>query len=104
MNCIHNQRSRYTSGYYCRDCRVFFDANSPTYRSGELLDSIWMVLNNINAERVRAKEPKIKEVADLKEEIGIGLKHKNYEDIIQRAEIVMSKYGKNSESAVVMIG
>lgn len=101
--CLHNQRSRFTNGFYCRECLEFFDKDSPTYRSGELLSSIWMVLHNINVDRHRAELESLEEVASLKEEIGIGKKHDNYEDIISRAEIVMAKYGKSSESASVTL-
>lgn len=103
IGCRHNVRSRYTHGFYCRDCQMFFDKDSPTYRSDELLSSIWMVLNNINADRCRAGLDVLKDVADLKEEIGIGEAHENYEDIIFRAEAVISKYGRNNDSASITL-
>lgn len=99
QECIHNARCRYHDGFLCEDCKTFFGKDSPTYRSDELLSSIWMVLNNINADRHRAGLESLEDVAKLKEEIGIGKKHDNYEDIISRAEIIMAKHGKNSGSA-----
>lgn len=98
-NCKHNRRSRYPDGFYCEDCRKFFPKSSPTYRSGELLDTIWMVLNNINAERGQRGLEYYSDVEKMKDKIGIGIKHDNYEEIIAEAEIIMTKYNKGSESA-----
>lgn len=97
--CTHNHRARYTHGFYCEDCDTFFDKKSPTYRSTELLSNIWMVLWNINADRVRARQRKIAEVTRLMNKVGIGVRHKDYESLIAEAERMMKKYGKNSESA-----
>ncbi len=101
--CSHNHRTRYDTGFYCEDCLTFFTKDSPTYRSDELLSSIWMVLNNINAQRCRNNLKPLQDVADLKDEIGIGKKHLNYEDIILRAEVVMKMNGKNSDSASMIL-
>ena len=103
VSCVHNVRCRYTDGFYCKDCGTFFSKDSATFRSDELLSSIWMVLHNINAERCRDGLVPLGDVADLKDEIGIGKSHANYEDIIRRAELVMTKYGKNSGSASVTL-
>jgi hypothetical protein len=102
-DCVHNARSRSANGFYCRDCATFFSKDTPTYRSGELLSSIWMVLHNINVDRYRKDLPPIPEVASMIEEIGIGKEHDNYEDIIFRAENIMKKFGKNSESAMLTL-
>lgn len=99
MSCRHNARCRYTHGFYCEDCHTFFSKDSPTYRSDELLSSIWMVLHNINAELGQADKEPIEEVTELADRIGIGIKHDNYEELITEAEKLMVKYGKNSESA-----
>lgn len=101
--CIHNQRMRYSNGYFCEDCGKFFNKDSPTYRQTELLSSIWMVLWNINAERCRAGLDKISEVANLADEIGFGKLHENYEELISKAETLMAKYGKNSDSATLIL-
>ena len=103
VDCQHNQRSRYTSGFYCKDCDTFFSKDSKTYRSSELMSSIWMVLNNINVDRSRRGLPLCGDVAALKDEIGIGKAHDNYEDIIRRAELVMAKHGKTSDSAYMTL-
>ena len=102
-DCIHNARVRSTKGFYCRDCEEFFNKDSPTYRSGELLSSIWMVLHNINAARGRGNLEYFEDVTQLKEEIGLGKKHDNYEELISKAEVIMRKYGKNSDSARVIL-
>jgi len=104
VSCNHNARCRYTDGFYCEDCKIFFNKDSSTYRSGEMLSSIWMVLHNINVDRHRNSLPELKDVAEIKEEIGVGKRHDNYEDIIARAEVVMTKYGKNADSAVMTLG
>lgn len=101
--CRHNQRTRYTNGYYCNDCNQFFSKDSPTYRGTELLTSIWMVLNNINAERLQAGLPVIEEVQALRDKIGFCVKRRNPEKLIAAAEIMMAKYGVNSESASVVL-
>lgn len=102
-NCRHNHRYRWTHGFHCEDCDTFFHKNSPTYRSDELLSSIWMVLNNINVDEIRANRKKIPKVEKMKTKIGIGKNHTDYESIISEAEEIMAKYGKNSSSAVVQI-
>lgn len=101
MRCIHNQRMRYTHGYYCEDCKTFFGKNTPTYRSTEMLSDIWMVLNNINVDLYREGKEKDEDVTALKERIGINKRHEDYEDIIREAELLMAKYAKDSESASI---
>lgn len=105
MECIHNARIRYTSGFYCEDCKTFFGKDTPTYRKDELLDSIWMVLNNINANRYRAGLEPHKDVADMKERIGIYKDHSHdYEEIIAESEVIVRKYGNTFESADFVLG
>jgi len=105
MKCIHNHRCRYTDGFYCEDCNTFFGKDTPTYRSGELLSSIWMVLHNINVDRVRAGNVVDVDVLSLKDEIGIGIgkKHENFEELISKAEIIMTNHLKNSNSASITL-
>lgn len=95
--CIHNVRCRYTNGFYCEDCNTFFSRESKTYRSNELLSSIWMVLHNLYIDN------KDKELLVMKQKIGIGIKHKNYEELINESEILMQKYNVNSKSAYLEI-
>ena len=99
--CKHNNRCRYMTGFQCEDCDTFFELSSPTYRSDELLSSIWMVLHNINAARGQAGESLYPAVELMLDKIGIGVKHGNYEELISEAEFVMKAHGVNSESANV---
>ena len=101
--CTHNQRCRYTDGFYCEDCKTFFPRDSATYRSGQLLSSIWMVLHNINAERGRRSLPYFDDVTVIKGKIGIGKKHENFEELITEAELVMKNHGVTSRSATVLL-
>jgi hypothetical protein len=39
----------------------------------------------------------------MKDEIGIGIKHDYYEELISKAEVIMAKYGKNSDSATIIL-
>ena len=103
MECKHNQRSRYTDGFFCDNCQTFFSKESPTYRKDEYLSRLWMVLNNINVDLFRAGKEKLKDVSDIKEEIGIGLVHDNFEDIITRAEAIIKKYNSTPDSATVLL-
>jgi len=98
MKCVHNQRCRYTDGFYCEDCNTYFGESSPTYRSGELLSSLWMVMHNINAEASR-EGGTITEAIEMRDKIGIRTKHENYEEIIAEAELIAKKYGKDAKSA-----
>ncbi len=100
-DCIHNKITRYTDGFYCNDCNNFFDSSSKTYRKSQLLSNIWMVLNNIIVDEHGKSGNDIKEVLEMRDEIGIELQHENYEEIISKAEIIMNKYGKNHDSASI---
>ncbi len=101
FKCKHNNKCRYTHGFYCEDCNKFFSKGSLIYRSTELLCDIWMVLHNINADRNRKGLPDDKEVSMMINKIGIGKKHKNYEAIIIQAEKIMTRYHVTSDSASV---
>ena len=103
-NCIHNQRTRYTDGFFCKDCSTFFGNDSPTYRSGELMSDLWMVLNNINVGLSRGGQERDPEVSAMIDEIGICVAHENYEEIITKAEKIMNKYQKDSNSASITLG
>ncbi len=103
MECKHNQRCRYTHGFFCENCSTFFDKASATYRSGELLSSIWMVLHNISVGSRRAGGGDDAEVAAMLEKIGIGKSHENHEELIAEAEEIMEKYGVDSDSAMMRL-
>ena len=99
----HNSRCRYTDGFFCEDCNTFFHKDSPTYRGGELLSSIHMVIGNIKSDFIIAKSPVPQEIDGMLDKIGIGVVHENYEELIAEAELIMTKYGKTSESASVTL-
>lgn len=104
--CEHNQRSRYVHGFLCKDCNRFFCRSSPTYRSGELLSTLWMVLNNINANSVQGGGPRIDDALAMRDKIGKRCKvpnHDDYETLIAEAEMIMAKYGVTEESAEVVL-
>ena len=103
MECAHNQRCRYTHGFYCEDCNTFFDTGSATYRSGEMLDSIWTVLHNINAGSLQAVGMGVAEALAMRDKIGSGLRHENYEALIAEAEEVMTRHGVTDKSACVIL-
>ncbi len=103
MECRHNSKCRYTHGFFCEDCNKFFDRDSSVYRSSELLSSIYMVLHNINVDSIRSENGEIEEVSLMTDKIGIGKIHDNYEELISEAEIIIEKYGKNSDSASVIL-
>ena len=99
----HNSRCRYADGFHCNDCGEFFDEDSPTYRSGELLMSIYMVLHNISADIRRNNKEPDEVLQGMMDKIGIGIEHENYEDLITEAEVIMERYNKNSNSSSVRI-
>lgn len=103
MTCRHNQRCRYTDGFYCEDCETYFHKDSPIYRSSELLSSIYFALHNINAQRLQDKQLPYEDVKCFLDMLGFGKKHENYEELIVEAKTLLSKYGKDSESASVTI-
>lgn len=103
IKCIHNDRTRFTNGFHCHDCGTFFEKDTPTYRSDELLSKIWMVLHNINADRMRKNKKRIVEVDSMRDKIGIGKSHDNYEELIAEAEIITAAHGKNSKSATLVL-
>ena len=100
----HNQQCLFTHGFYCEDCRTFFPKDSPTYRKGRLLESIWTVLHNINAKSLQAGGPPIEDAIAMRDKIGVGQKHEDYEALIAEAEIIMAKYRTNCDSASIPIG
>lgn len=61
-------------------------------------------MHNINVYSRRAGKGDIKEVLNMREKIGIGICHENYEQIIEEAEILMRKYGEDENSANMVLG
>jgi len=105
MDCRHNHRCRYTHGYLCEDCRQFFPRDSVTYRSTELLSSLWMVLHNLDASSQQKGGPPRLDAITVRDKLNIGGEFDpDYEALIAEAEAVMKKYGVNDRSADVPIG
>lgn len=100
----HNQQCQYAHGFFCEDCNTFFPKDSPTYRRTVLLESIWMVLHNINANSLQTGGPPIEDAIAMRDKIDIGVEHDDYEALIAEAKIIMAKYGVNSDSASIPIG
>ena len=101
--CSHNHRCRYTHGFYCEDCNEFFPKKSATYRSGEYMSSLWMACHNVNAKALQAGLPEVLEAIEMRDKIGIGQKHENYEELITEAEAFLAKHGKDGDSAEVIL-
>ena len=99
--CDHNQRTRFTAGFYCEDCKTFFAACTAEYRSSELLFSIRLTLHNLNVERHRNGLTPLPDISAMAEK----LKHASddYESLVAEAEAVMQRYGVNSDSSMVVI-
>jgi len=62
-----------------------------------------MVLWNLNVARVREGKKKNPIITAMVDKIGIGIDHDNYEEIIEEAEMIMTRHGVNAESASVDI-
>ena len=91
--CTHNRRTRYEYGFQCDDkCGEFFHEDTPTYRKDEYLSSLWMALHNINAGRGKQGQGVIDDVLKMRDKIGIGIKHENYEELIKDAEAILNKH------------
>ena len=103
LHCDHNHRCRYTHGFYCEDCNKFFPISSPTYRSDELLSTLWMVMHNINADSIQKGGPEIKDALAMRDKIGINIKHDDYEKLIDEAEVVMKRHGASKDSATLVL-
>lgn len=101
--CTHNQRRRYTHGFFCEDCGEFFAKDSPTYRSDEYLSSLWMACHNLNATALQAGKPEVPEALAMRDKIGIGIKHENHEELITEAEAMLVKHGSHGEAASITL-
>ena len=40
LNCGHNNRTRFKTGFYCNDCKTYFNEDSEIYKLSEGLFSI----------------------------------------------------------------
>ncbi len=98
-NCNHNQKCRYTDGFYCEQCNKFFTEDSDVYRSSELLSTLWMVLHNVNVSLTREGKEKSKRIIKLLDAIGIGQKHENYEELISECETLLKEFNVHKNSA-----
>ena len=58
-----------------------------------------MVLHNINAASRRLGNGDICEIIEMRDKIGIGVMHTNYEELIQEATVLMTEYDKTAESS-----
>jgi hypothetical protein len=103
MNCEHNHRCRYTTGFFCEDCHTFFDKDSPTYRSGEYLSELWMACHNINARALQAHQPERKDALAMRDRIGIGLVHPDYEALIAEVEAFLTQNNTSPDSATLVL-
>ena len=103
MSCKHNHRCRYFEGYFCEDCETFFPKDSQVYRETELPSEIGFVLHNINATRVREGLPIDDEVKQLCDKFFPILSDEDLDTLIAEAEVLMAKYGKNSDSATLTL-
>lgn len=52
----HNHRCRYSNGFYCEDCKTFYDENSHDYICSEMLSSCWMGIHNCTVDYVCAEK------------------------------------------------
>lgn len=106
--CIHNQRCRYTHGYYCEDCGTFFPKDSEVYKQTELPWDLSMALHNIDAERQQAEYgdgpmigvPECRELADRVR----NARGRMTDELIAECEAMLAKYGRNRDSAAFEIG
>ena len=42
VNCKHNNRTRFKTGFYCNDCKTYFDEDSEIYKLSEGLSNLWL--------------------------------------------------------------
>ena len=66
LNCRHNNRTRYKTGFYCNDCKTYFDENSEIYKLSEGLSNLWCVLHNYTCNN---PDKRIEEIETIKNKI-----------------------------------
>jgi hypothetical protein len=109
--CLHNQRMRYTHGYYCEDCDIFFDNNSETYKRTELPSDIWMVIRNLRIDMRERRENIPEELDKLYSEWNdledrrkfLRMPMEKLESLLTKTSKVLSKHDKNFDSASVVL-
>jgi hypothetical protein len=110
--CKHNQRCRYTTGFFCEECKTFVKMGSDEYFMFEGFDSWWMVIHNIWC---RLSKGEVKEIAGgdtqvalvLRDRIGVGAKGRSLNELRaleSEAAAFAKKYGDNAESATCVLG
>jgi len=57
----HNHRCRYTHGFECEDCGVFFPIDSIGYKRHEHPSTLWMAIWNLGA----GEKPKVTDRAEI---------------------------------------
>lgn len=97
--CRHSHRCRYGDGFKCEDCGRFIERSSPEYRRDEEMSNAWCELHNLP---IHHPESAI-EATSLRDEIGIGIDHDNYEELLSRAQSLLSKYGRDFDTSVVTL-
>jgi hypothetical protein len=109
MTCFHNQRCRYTHGFYCEECHQFFPLDSPTYRSGEMLENIGLVLWNLNVKQYREGLPPFDDCKAFLAKMDANriegeYRYRDPEILIAEAEAIMKSHGATAKDATLTIG
>ena len=103
--CRHNNRCRYTDGYFCEDCKTFFPKDSAVYRRTELPLNLIIVLHNLRIDLKR-------EGKDASVVLGLFDKFRktpsmtsdDLDALVAEAEQELAKHGLNSDSASITLG
>ena len=66
MKCQHNNTTTYKTGFYCNDCKTYFDENSEVYKLSEGLSNLWCVLHNYTCDH---PDKRTKEIETIKNKI-----------------------------------
>lgn len=102
----HNQRCRYTDGFYCEDCGNYFPKESPDYRRHELSNSLSLVCWNISAEHVRQYGIQLQSALEMEKKltaISNKMSDSEVEILLAEALCFIEAHGKNSESASLVL-
>lgn len=66
IGCKHNNRTRFKTGFYCNDCKTFFDEDSEVYKLSEGLSNLWCVLHNYTCDN---PDKRTEEIETIKNKI-----------------------------------
>lgn len=101
----HNERCRWTTGFYCESCDTFYAKNSPDYIRYELPEDLWFAVHNVAVVEFRRPgkpvPPQFDSVLNALHEV------RRIDDADLRAEILnialrlLAAYGKNEDSASI---